>query len=288
MLFLSGTLAFTWRSLRLKRSTDNIRMPAAQFRVYAKLRCALLMGLLTPSLCGVFPYKGSLQRALAEWTSNTTSIQKRFGPISGSVGSNVTDMQGLFQSLFQRPLPVRTPRLHQPGCPHLSRHDFSTPRSPSTHPHRTPSCRRCHRAHHPPVPRTAPTRHPVPALTPPLPMRAQVGLVPSPSLVCGAGTALNQTTHACEVAAYGPGTFFNAATNACEISCSSDSGRRLAEADSCSSVCTAARAAASDPDKLSSRELVAGYLAHNSELAARLDDEHVEQLVQLFGPPALV
>ena len=132
-------------------------------------------------------------------------------------------------------------------------------------------------------------------------MRAQVGLVPlspappppapppaSPSLVCGAGTALNQTTHACEVAAYGPGTFFNAATNACEISCSSDSGRRLAEADWSSPVSTAARVAASDPDKLSSRELVAGYLAHNSELAARLDDEHVEQLVQLFGPPALV
>ena len=96
---------------------------------------------------------------------------------------------------------------------------------------------------------------------------------------------------------YGPGTFFNAATNQVEISCSSDSGRRLAEADSCSSVCTAACVAASDPDKLSSRELVAGYLAHNSELAARLgvvegiDDalvEHVEQLVQLFWPPALV
>ena len=86
----------------------------------------------------------------------------------------------------------------------------------------------------------------------------------------------------------GPGTFFNATTSQVEISCGDDSGRRLAEADSCSSVCTAACVAASDPDKLSSRELVAGYLAHNSELAARLDDEHVEQLVQLFGPPALV
>ena len=94
---------------------------------------------------------------------------------------------------------------------------------------------------------------------------------------------------------YGPGTFFNAATNQVEISCSGDSGRRLADADS--SDFTAARVAASDPDKLSSRQLVAGYLAQNPALAARLgvvdgiDDalvEHIEQLVQLFGPPALV
>ena len=118
-----------------------------------------------------------------------------------------------------------------------------------------------------------PVTPPAPSPPPPAPPPA------SPSLVCGAGTALNQTTYACE------------------ISCSSDSDRRLAEADWSSPVSTAARVAASDPDKLSSRELVAGYLAHNSELAARLDVvdgiddalvEHVEQLVQLFGPPALV
>ena len=99
----------------------------------------------------------------------------------------------------------------------------------------------------------------------------------------------------------GPGTFFNATTSQVEISCGDDSGRRLAEADWRASPFTAARVAPSDPNAPSSRELVARYLAHlahNPELAARLgvvdggiDDalvEHVEQLVQLFGPPALV
>ena len=91
-----------------------------------------------------------------------------------------------------------------------------------------------------------------------------------------------------------------AAGSQVEISCGDDGGRRLAEVDwrASSAFAAATRVAASDPDAPTSRELVAGYLAHNPELAARLgvvvdaiDDalvEHVEQLVQLFGPPALV
>ena len=95
-------------------------------------------------------------------------------------------------------------------------------------------------------------------------------------------------------------SFFNATTNQVEISCGDNGGRRLAEADwrSSSAFTAATRVAARDPDAPSSRELVASYLVHNPELAARLgvadggiDDAlvgHVEKLVQLFGPPALV
>ena len=47
MLVLTCTLALTCHPLRRKLSTDGVRRPAAQFRVYGKLRCAFLMGLLT-------------------------------------------------------------------------------------------------------------------------------------------------------------------------------------------------------------------------------------------------
>ena len=110
--------------------------------------------------------RGSVYVVSADGTGTAASFRN---PVSVAVSPNSVYVADWSDHRIRE---VNTPRLHQPGCAHLSRHDLSTPRSPSTQPHRTPSCHRCHRAHHPPVPRTAPTRYPVPALTPPLPVRA--------------------------------------------------------------------------------------------------------------------
>ena len=98
MLVLTGTLALTCRSLHRKRSTDEIRTLAAPFRVYAKLRCALLMGLLTPSLCELFPpftTKSDLGVALVEFCANQGTAEATHGPISAWNVSAVTDMKKL-------------------------------------------------------------------------------------------------------------------------------------------------------------------------------------------------
>ena len=66
-------------------------------RVYGKLRCGLFMGLLQTAISSPapFPDKDSLQEALAEWISNATSAQERFGPISAWDVGAVTDMSEL-------------------------------------------------------------------------------------------------------------------------------------------------------------------------------------------------